>query len=536
MADLLSQSTLFGVDPTEGFVQYTKAVKPYHTKILDVLVEYLYHEDISVSMVERWGWSVDLTRNNFDVVQTGGFGVVWDNLDYVIDDFPDVVIKQAVGDAPIELTFFSNPSSPSDISIYYNPDGYTINVNDPITFRTTSTFPNISPSGSLSPGRIYYVTYVNGNIFRVANSIGGTPIEFTTTGTGTIILHQENLKYNSFLVQTPPATQYQCIATNIKANQFTFINSYTITGVNPATRTWTVNGLVASVATPGSILYIHNNTGAGANGKYTIVSSTEVSGHTNIVVTEQVSLLAQVNGTLNVEDDISKVPNWVIGLKVKVTSPGTLPRPMQSDVSYYFVPTPTVGVFNLSRKQLPSSIEDIIDITTFGTGIMNIERGELFYPGVIVQVESSYLSRNNGQYFVRSSEKEGPYYRINTIQKVNRLTPSAKLTDGIMKPLPYAGYDAPNYSISLSAPDLYTDAFIDERITFEFVLNLNDTIKPSLSEDDTGIHDSTEFHPNTSIPSSGYVLLPMGYDTQYFDIGGIDENQHYDNHVLGNVQ
>ena len=52
-----SPHTRSTIDPTQGLIDYVNAVKPYHSKILDVLVEYVYTEAITVNVQERWKWS-----------------------------------------------------------------------------------------------------------------------------------------------------------------------------------------------------------------------------------------------------------------------------------------------------------------------------------------------------------------------------------------------------------------------------------------------------------------------------------------------
>lgn len=76
MANLIE--SLFRVDPTEGLVQYAKVVKPYHTKILDVLVEYIYTEKASVTINEKWEWTLQLGEPDADVIRMCGYGLVWD--------------------------------------------------------------------------------------------------------------------------------------------------------------------------------------------------------------------------------------------------------------------------------------------------------------------------------------------------------------------------------------------------------------------------------------------------------------------------
>ena len=52
------RDALFRIEPTRGLVSYTEDVKPYHTKILDVLIEYVYEERIDVSIAEKWRWEI----------------------------------------------------------------------------------------------------------------------------------------------------------------------------------------------------------------------------------------------------------------------------------------------------------------------------------------------------------------------------------------------------------------------------------------------------------------------------------------------
>lgn len=667
MANVTPQQ-LFGVDPTEGFVQYTQSIKPYHTKILEVLIEYVYQEDIDVNVQERWNWVIDQTRPDVDVLTTCGFGVIWD-APFALTDYPSVKIVEAVGDTPIEVSFLTDPLNPTHVLVSYNPDQYLISVGDPVSFQTTETLPNTT-TGALSSGKVYYVTSKVGNILEISPLVPptlptqgatsspltspivvpapmyGPPLSFITTGTGIIHLHQENLQYNSFLVEQEPSTPFQCVAINDISNQFAFINTYNVTAVSPTIKQWTVSGISpgyqdvlfnaskiltdstglandatvytttitvdggaipfsisvvgntaqtytallgelnttlgafataslvggnvriqsASISTssiaivdgvtplfasltdfntinisvdspviPGKAIYVHNNGGNGVDGQYTIASATLSGSDTIITVDESISLLAQADGTVNIQDDFSLMPKWVLGTKVKVSSPGVLPTPLLSTSEYFFVPTNNVGVFTLSTKPIPLTNSDYVDIFDLGTGIINIERSELFYPGAVVQITGTYLSRNNGTYYVDRVVTEGSYLRVHVFQKVNRTTPSYLTYDGMMTLDLTYGFDYPTYCALLQIPDLYTQAFVHERIDFEFVVNLNDSIRSTLSEDDTGTHDTLVFPVSTAIASQSHILLPMGYDTQYFGLGVVDEDNHYDNHNLGNT-
>lgn len=72
------RDALFRIEPTEGLVQYVNVVKPYHTKILDILVEHIFAEPVNVHIGERWSWIMEFTRPNVETTYNCGYGLVWD--------------------------------------------------------------------------------------------------------------------------------------------------------------------------------------------------------------------------------------------------------------------------------------------------------------------------------------------------------------------------------------------------------------------------------------------------------------------------
>lgn len=79
------------IDPTQGLVEYVLATKPYHTKILDVLVEYVYAENINVTITEDLQWRLEFSRPDTELVYTCGYGFVWDSLEVSTD--PDGMLS-----------------------------------------------------------------------------------------------------------------------------------------------------------------------------------------------------------------------------------------------------------------------------------------------------------------------------------------------------------------------------------------------------------------------------------------------------------
>lgn len=66
-------ATLVNKDPVEALVQYVLDIKPYHTKIIDVLVEYIYTDPLNVTITDEieFNFGLDLNRYTYDFCSTG---------------------------------------------------------------------------------------------------------------------------------------------------------------------------------------------------------------------------------------------------------------------------------------------------------------------------------------------------------------------------------------------------------------------------------------------------------------------------------
>ncbi len=77
--EFLMTSNRTTIDPVSGLVAYVEEVKPYHTKILDVLVEYIHTDCIDVTFTEelelslgipadpsKWGWTEEEANRMFN--------------------------------------------------------------------------------------------------------------------------------------------------------------------------------------------------------------------------------------------------------------------------------------------------------------------------------------------------------------------------------------------------------------------------------------------------------------------------------------
>lgn len=624
--NLLSQQLLFNADPVEGFVRYANAVKPYHTKIMEALIEYVYTEELSVNMKERWDWAISLSRPTIKTVPRCGFGIVWDSQDLSLDYKP-LLIKQAVGQMDIGLSFLSDIHSPTTILVSSNPYNYVISVNDPVTIRTTESMPS-SSSGDISPGVIYYVTSVGSHSIEISHELGGAPLAFVFPGTGTITIHQENKQYNTFLVTPDVPTVYKAIVSNLKANQLTFVDPYSIVNVQSSTNSIIVSGvllasayvdlvfnvpittgsntglpntsavfelsmsingiiihlsivgsaaqtilallselnntlgtsaeativgnsiritslakgdvstvsvvditLLAAIAAfdgiapqvnntkifPGSVVYVRDNTSIKST-SFTVATATVQGNTTKIQTIEVVPPTMTPVGTLNVVGGPGTTPRLLPGTRVQVSSSQVLPAPLMSQSDYFLILTDQIGVFTLATKRQPIEYSDTVDLSSYGSGGLSITRSETFYPGAVVRVSNTYNSKNNGTYIVQSTKREGQLVRVQVAQRVPLSTPTALQVDGVME-LDFAvGYDFPQYCAPAHTSDLFAETFFSEHILFEYDIDFIDRVFT------TALEDVSNPSVEASAVVPGYQIQPMGYDTQFLDVGPLDED------------
>lgn len=620
--------SLFRIDPTEGLVQYANAVKPYHSKILDVLVEYIYSEKVAVSMKERWSWKMTFERPKVDTVYTCGYGLVWDP--YKLTEAApsvNVISAQTTISLPLVVRAYAD-----DTRLSISTAGYTLTDGMQVTVHSTGTLPASIPQ--VRVGVPYTVSGHNSN-FTLIDPLTHNPIQFLTNGTGTISIEPSSVKFNSFLVDPVYGPDFSIAVINTKANQFAFVNTYSVSSVNSALKQWTidsdirpvipvanvvyddtslpvpavannccfvfsgnhegifppsstftitsgtnagsyvvadspsgrsltrydgkqtivpVNTIIPTTSTAGSArtglstilpvgsnIFINNNTGIGGNGRYTVSQVATVGSSTVITVEETVSMLAANNGAINVIVQPSQVPAWPAGLLVSFSSSGAFPPPLTSDSKFFYTPTTSPGVFNLSTKRYPVELADYVDVTSANSGLLKIKRAEIFNPGAYVKVSGTYLSKNDGNYIIRKTEPEGDKVRVYVMEKIPFSTPQDRQFDGLME-FNFDSYDAPVYCPVSQAGDLHADTFIHETIMFEYSMHLSDSVRSAFTEfTHSGFgsapfgSDITEYGQGSSNQRAYYAItggsngaptgtiLPHGYDMQLFDVGGLDE-------------
>lgn len=369
---------------------------------------------------------------------------------------------------------------------------------------------------------------------------------------------QDGTTNNSFLIDTTDVYQSRTFSTvSLASNQFMFSETFSIIRVDPVANKWVVDG-IANVSA-GEIIYITSSSSKQGVGKYTVRSVSTVLNTTEIYVTRQISRLASADGYFAVPSQPSTVPAWVEGTRVKVTSTASLPNPLLATTSYYFVPVikphiegtvETPPIFALATKRKPQHHDDYVDVTTFGSGVLTLTQDEVFVPGTRIDVSSTYNSRNNGKYTIISTSNEtATRTRIRVAERIRSTTPLNLINDGIM----VFDRDSHVYS-SLTerecrpnqTSELHASATITEYVEFVFTIDEFDYIASALAENqdnsietDIGFdmdgEDMTGFDGTYVLLNSEtargvpgrqtfiHNMIPTGFDTQFFDMGGIDE-------------
>lgn len=604
MTDRTSQSSfiesLLRIDPTEGFVQYIQATKPYHTKILDVLVEYIFAEDINVTITDRISWVMQFSRPEVDTVYSCGYGFVWDPL--LLPTTPDnplspLLILEATDAIDSPLPGSENSNSFLIQSAAYVPfvvasagtsnnqlifsKNYDVLNKDNGTNEWEVDDPSNALVTELTTGLLPKIIYISSDTGLVGNG------QYTVTGTPTHPVGRQDIivapaTLGAFASSIAAATydfdvtidggglqQLSVVLTGGEtyAAIATLMDTQVIGGSTAYDDT--LSALVVTSNAPGvggSVLVAAGTAGSGGGDLFialaaadtkTFTPSTPILGTnvTSVKVVEIIPTQANGDGVFHRVLETGELPQWPASQAVTLTATtGTLPQPIVDGTRYYFQPTPTAGYFNLSYVRYPNAFNDFVDITTLGSGEFTIIRDESLIPGAGFSVTDSYLLRNNGQYIAKMVEPEGVDERVFVYQKVQAATPFAFIGgDGIIQ-VSADGFDQPGYCPPSQMSDLHADAYIHENLKFTFELNFSDAISSSLAENaakgfgETFFGDALlgsygtyadSFDSRTAQTSglpggdSAHTILPTGYDTQLFDVGGLDETLQTVRHFYG---
>lgn len=164
------------IDPATGLVSYVEDIKPYHTKILDVQIEYVYTDLAVGTASDKFHTLVTQFSLKPDVTYNCGYGITWDNRDVTNETY---AITQAtpptVGDEASNSFVFEKPATSSH--------GFFVTSLKAATMRMTNMY---TVTASNPSARTLTVT---GNITSLVSSGDqiGLNAELTTGGVRNIV-------------------------------------------------------------------------------------------------------------------------------------------------------------------------------------------------------------------------------------------------------------------------------------------------------------------------------------------------------------
>jgi len=554
MTDLVK--ALFRIDPTEGLVKFVTDVKPYHTKILDVLVEYVYDEKVNVVVTDRWKWVMHLTNTGWllrdafdpltgtkhqttDVVRACGYGLTWDPV-HTPETNPvlDIISSHSTQGGTSEGNSFLvalNYGLPYNIAVINEQanqcafvDTYSILTANPSlkSWRLTTDIRPIHPITS-----VIFDNVAAGNIVDNCN--------FTILGN-----YENHFPPGSTITVSggPNAGTYTVVTPDIGRQFPKFDGHNTIIPVNEAIPNAVSGGDIVvdiNVILPhGQEFFIQENSGNGGNGRYTVDTVSTVADKTVIICNETISTMTANDGRIHIPVHAIRIPAWPHGLYTKLACTGLYPSPTDHTSQFFYIPTSTPGRFNLGKKRYPTQFDDYVDLTGTHTGTLTIQRNEQYHPGAYIKVNGTYLNRNDKNYTVKRVNKEGVNVRVYVMEKVPFTTPVGHASDGKMVGV-FESFDAPSYCSISQAPDLYADTFIHESIDFNWIINLSDDVTATVDQPKVGGWGRMKygmeeyFNINNTAPTGRAAgqgtgtLLPHGIDIQLFGVGGMVETAEY---------
>ena len=188
------------LDPVQGLVDYVNDIKPYHTKIAEVIVEYQHNELVEVTMVDAIDMRIQILHpdpgtalviGSCPVINKQIWGAIDDQTDFTLDDpvpYLDVVdeYSTAPGQTVFSLSRMVNGSNVANIS--------SITVNGVATTSYTLNLGAASitlSSPTIQRGDYVVISYQSStpNKTNFTVTVNGVPAEVTLTSINTFTIN-----------------------------------------------------------------------------------------------------------------------------------------------------------------------------------------------------------------------------------------------------------------------------------------------------------------------------------------------------------
>jgi hypothetical protein len=499
------------IDPTEGLVSYVQTVKPYHSKVLDISIDYVYTETVAGTITETFTADSEYTLVPVQTVLNCGYGHIWDTT----AAYSTSTVNKIITATGIRSIVVATSTVSTELTVLTSND-FQPTVGQVVTIQPITSLPTSTPQ--IVPGLLFTVLSASSGVIEVAAEGTTTPVTFAGEANQQFRLVLQQTQTNSFLVTSSPGSPMQCFAVDATSNVFAFGTPYPIVSVDSTNNAWIIGDNISSLLSANSPLYINTPVEPTFSKQYTVTSVFFDGVNTYVSVQEPVFLVPTGSYGIVLASD-SNLPWWLPGVTVTLQSTGTLPSPLSSSQSYYFAPTETRGFFNLATVRYPSALSQYVDITSVGTGILSITRQDTYLPGDVIQVSGTAYSRNNGTYTVREVVQQSPTTTLlYTVEPILQTTPPTLTSDGVVETT-ILGYSQNRYCIPVQSGPLDLNGYVVETLMIDIDLQPFEFLVGRVVEvdsDQTYSQQSVDGYPQVQ-------LLPTGFDGQLFDIGGMGE-------------
>ena len=242
-------SNIIPLDPVQGFVEYVQDVKPYHSKILEVLIEYIHTDVAQISITDSIDWKINISSPEITCANVSGE----ERLSAGFDNQTDYSLST--------LTIPSDPGNLGLFRVTVNDVPAGINVTSPTTFSIISPLP--INQGDIVIARVFDTGLVCPTICDMGfGSIpygGGKGVPIIAndgidkiTIPGDVVLDFPNGTPVNLLSQIVNDTTQNVVGTD--TNQYTIIASALISGSvgNPPSTSLTLSPALTPLLIPGA--------------------------------------------------------------------------------------------------------------------------------------------------------------------------------------------------------------------------------------------------------------------------------------------
>lgn len=242
-------SNIIPLDPVQGFVDYVQDIKPYHSKILEVLIEYVTVDEVQVTIDDAIEWNIGLSQ------PVQGCAIVLETEKLSVSSF---------GQTEFVLSSIAIPADPGNLGLFRV---FVNGVQAAITVTTPTSFTIDSPTQLEVTDFITAKVYDTGSACPLICGTGygslpyggslGYPITADDVGLSTVTIPGD--VENDFPVGSPIKIVSQVVDEITEVVNNTEINFYNVVSatVTPATvgsppsTTFTLSPALTPLLTPG---------------------------------------------------------------------------------------------------------------------------------------------------------------------------------------------------------------------------------------------------------------------------------------------